>query len=129
MQRQLEEAKNTIEAMKKAEMERRTAEIEECAGQVLSDMKEMDAEICSEVECEVTEMAKQTDTYACMEENGKFVGCKALRAKAMALFAEHQMKKMQAEKRKKESAFAWNFAANAGQTGDSIEEMLRAINK
>lgn len=85
-------------------------------------MKEMDAEICSEIEGEVSEMAKQSDAYAGMEENGKFSGCEAFRAKAMALFAERQMKKMQEEKRKKESAFAWNFAQGAGTAGDSIEE-------
>lgn len=129
LQGRLEEAENTIEAMKKAEMERRKAAVEACAEQALSDMKEMDAEICSEIEGEVSEMAKQSDAYAGMEENGKFSGCEAFRAKAMALFAERQMKKMQEEKRKKESAFAWNFAQGAGTAGDSIEEMLRAINK
>lgn len=128
LQTRLDAANEKIRAMEEAEHNRRVEAVKDCFVKVLADMAEMDSEICAEVKNDILAMQANADRYAALEQDGKFIGCETARAEAMAKFAEAQMKKLQAEKQRRSSAFAWNNAGGSEGSGDSIEDLLRAIN-
>lgn len=128
LQSQLDAANAKIRAMEEAEHARRIAAVKESLTKVLSDMEQMDREVCAAVKGDVQAMQENAAHYASMERDGKFTGCEAARAEALAKFTEKRLEAVEAEKKRKASAFAWNNAGGSTGSGDSIEELLNAIN-
>lgn len=124
LQESLDEANNTIQAMKDAEHNRRIQAIKTSLKATLEQIRENDEDEGKEAEEDEQEIEENAEAYSEMEDNCGFNGDKAASRELMARTMEKRLAKSQAKRR---NSFSWKDKDGNGSDGNGISDMLARI--
>lgn len=124
----LNAADETIKHLQRVEHDRRVDEVKETLNRTLAEIRVASSEDNDDLTSEVERLAANAETYAAMEEEGKFVGALRARRDLMAVKGEKDTLRANQMAAQKKNQFAWMDDGNGSSDDGGIAGMLSRIN-